>query len=345
MSASKLLVSVATAALVATSGAACAQESTVTLKFAHWVPPAHPIHQRSVGGWTKAVEESSGGTIKWMIFPAGQLGKAEDHYDIAKDGIADAAWINPGFSAGRFPVIGAAQMPQLIADGRTGSAALDDWYKQYAPREMPDVKICLVHTMYPLTFHAKKPIKRPEDLKGLKIRPSSAIEAAYLRSIGASPVPGTFPETRDMLDRGVIDGTTGVWASMIAFGIHKSVLQHIDLPFTVVPYVLAINKSKYDKLSARQKQAIDANCNAESAATFGGHLYDFELDGLKRLLAMGDKGRVVYKPTPDDVEAWRATIPAVKAAWSKEVSAKGYDAEAIFNSLVTKVKERNAQPK
>ena len=236
-------------------------------------------------------------------------------------------------------------MPQLIENGRTGSAALDDWYKQYAGKEMPEVKVCLVHTMYPLTFHSKKPVRRPEDLKGQKIRPSSAMEAAYLRSIGASPVPGTFPETRDMLDRGVIDGTTGVWASMIAFGIHKSVRQHIDLPFTIVPYVLAINTAKYNSLSARQKQAIDSQCNADAAATFGGHLYDFELDGLKRLIDMGDKDRVVYKPTPDDVAAWRATIPSVKAAWAKEVTAKGYDADAVFNSLTAKVSQYGAQPK
>lgn len=345
MKSARLFPSVAAATLILISGAAGAQESIATLKFAHWVPPTHPVHQRSVMGWVKAVEAASGGTIKWTVFPAGQLGKPEDHYDIAKDGIADATWINPGFNAGRFPVIGAAQMPQLIADGRTGSAALDDWYKQYASREMPDVKVCLVHTMYPLTFHAKKPIRRPEDLKGLKIRPSSAFEATYLRSIGAATVPGSFPETRDMLDRGVVDGTTGVWASMIAFGIHKSVSYHIDLPFTVVPYAIVINKAKYQGLTSRQKQAIDANCNSDSASAFGGHLYDFEFDGLKRLMAMGDKGRVVYKPTADDVAAWRATIPAVKSAWSKEVSAKGYDAESILSSLEAKVKERDAQPK
>lgn len=345
MSSQKFFAALTATALIASAGIATAHESTVTLKFAHWVPPSHPIQQKSVMGWLKAVEEASGGMIKWTVFPAGQLGKAEDHYDIARDGIADAAWINPGFNAGRFPIIGAAQLPQLIANGRTGSAALDDWYKQYVGKEMPDVKVCLVHTMYPLTFHAKKPIRRPEDLKGLKIRPSSAIEAAYLRSIGASPVPGTFPETRDMLDRGVIDGTTGVWASMIAFGIHKSVRQHIDIPFTVVPYVLAINQAKYNSLSSRQKQAIDANCNANAAATFGGHLYDFELGGLKRLIDMGDKDRVIYKPNAEEIAAWMATIPPVKAIWTKEVAAKGHDAEAIYNSLVAKIKQYGAEPK
>ena len=107
--------------------------------------------------------------------------------------------------------------------------------------------------------------------------------------------------------------------------------------------MLAINKTRYEKLSPRQKKAIDDNCNADAAATFGGYLYDFERDGLRRLIEMGDKDRVVYKPTAEDLAAWRATIPPVKAAWAKEVSAKGFDPDAVFNDLVARVRKVGAQ--
>ena len=328
---------------LAFAGAALAQERSHTLKFAHWVPPTHPIHVQAVLPWTKAIEAASGGTLKWTIFPAGQLGKAEDHYDLVRDGIADASWVNPGFNAGRWPVIGAAQIPQIMADTRGGSAAMTEWYQQYASREMGDVKVCFVHSLFPLTFHTKKRITRPEDLKGLKIRPSSAMEAQFIRNFGGAAVPGTFPETRDMLERGVADGTTGVWASLIAFGIHTAVKYHIDMAWTVTPYVIPINKAKYDGFSPAQKKAIDANCNADAARRFASPLYEFEANGLQKLQSMGDKDRVVYKPTAEDLAAWRAGVPAVKAIWAKEVAAKGYDADVVYNDLVERVKKQGAE--
>ena len=54
------------------------------------------------------VEKASGGTIKYKVFPSQQLGKAFDHYDMARDGIADFTYINPGYQPGRFPIIAAS---------------------------------------------------------------------------------------------------------------------------------------------------------------------------------------------------------------------------------------------
>ena len=63
-------------------------------------------------------------------FPAQQLGKAFDHYDMARDGIADIAYVNPGYAPGRFPIIGAGELPFLLANAKEGSAALDAWYRK-----------------------------------------------------------------------------------------------------------------------------------------------------------------------------------------------------------------------
>ena len=70
------------------SGAALAQEKTFELKLSHWVPPSHPL-QKALEEWGADVEKESGGTLHYKVFPAQQLGKAFDHYDMARDGIAD----------------------------------------------------------------------------------------------------------------------------------------------------------------------------------------------------------------------------------------------------------------
>ena len=87
------------AALAATgfSLTAAAQDKAVELKFAHWLPAQHALAKTGFEPWAKSVEAASKGSIKVAVFPAQQLGKAPDHYDMARDGIADMTWVNPGY--------------------------------------------------------------------------------------------------------------------------------------------------------------------------------------------------------------------------------------------------------
>ena len=80
------------------------------------MPPSHPL-QKALEDWGASVEKASGGTIKSKVFPSQQLGKAFDHYDMARDGIADMTYVNPGYQPGRFPIIG-RRLPFLIATRR-----------------------------------------------------------------------------------------------------------------------------------------------------------------------------------------------------------------------------------
>ena len=74
---------------------------------------------------------------------------------MARDGIADLTYINPGYQPGRFPIIGAGELPFLMANAKGGSQALDAWYRKYAATEMKDVKFCLAFMHDPGTFHPR----------------------------------------------------------------------------------------------------------------------------------------------------------------------------------------------
>src|SRR5213083_2597611 len=77
--------------LAASVTPATAQEKNFELKLSHWVPASHPL-QKALEEWGAAVEKETGGTVKSKVFPAQQLGKAFDHYDMARDGIADVTF-------------------------------------------------------------------------------------------------------------------------------------------------------------------------------------------------------------------------------------------------------------
>ena len=75
------LCSLAAITLALSLGSAAAQDKTFELKLSHWVPPSHPL-QKSMEEWGASIEKDSGGTIKYKVYPAQQLGKAFDHYDM-----------------------------------------------------------------------------------------------------------------------------------------------------------------------------------------------------------------------------------------------------------------------
>src|SRR3954471_16771196 len=154
-------------ASVLVAGSAAAQEKEVQLKISIWLPPAHPLVP-ATQQWAADIEKASGGSIKSVIFPAEQLGKAFDHYDMARDGIADVTYVNPGYQPGRFPVIAVGQIPFTFADGRKGTQALDSWYRRYAETEMKDTKFCFAFIHDPGSIHARKKVVVPADLKGMK---------------------------------------------------------------------------------------------------------------------------------------------------------------------------------
>ncbi len=325
-------------ALVA-ANPAVAQDKPVELRFAHWLPPTHPLARTGFEPWAKSVEAASKGSIKVMFFPAQQLGKAPDHYDMARDGIADMTWVNPGYQAGRFPMFAAGELPMLIGNAGRGSAALDAWYRAYAESEMKDVRFCFAH-VHTGTLHSKQPITDPAQIKGMKIRPSNGTMAAYMSLLGATNVQVSAPESRDALEKGVADAIVFPWESIITFGIDKVVKFHNDQKIYASTFAWTMNRGWYDKLGASQKKVIDEHCNNEWAGKVGVAWGDNEDGGQGRLEKMG--GHTIVQLTPEQHKAWRVAAEPLYTRWTESAGKLGHDGKASLEALRAELKKRDA---
>jgi TRAP-type C4-dicarboxylate transport system substrate-binding protein len=322
------------------AGQALAQDKPVEWRFSHWVPAAHPMHP-SAEAWAADIEKASGGTIKIKIFPAQQLGKAFDHYNMARDGIADVAHVNPGYEPGRFPVMGAMELPFLFSNAKAGSAALDAWYRKYAAKEMADVHYCLTFAHDPGTFHSsKKKIVVPGDVKGMKVRPANATIARFISILGGTNVQASAPEARDVLDRGVADAIFFPWGSMFLFGLDKVTKYHIDAPLYSTVFTYSMNKTKYDAMSTAQKKVIDDHCTTEWAVKLSSPWHDFEAAGRDKMKAA--PGHEVYALTPDQLKAWKASVAPLQKAWAEAVKKAGGDADALYKDFEATVAKHQA---
>jgi TRAP-type C4-dicarboxylate transport system substrate-binding protein len=326
--------------LAASVTPALAQEKTIELKLSHWVPASHPL-QKALEDWGAAVEKASGGSIKSKVYPAQQLGKAFDHYDMARDGIADVTYINPGYQPGRFPVIGAGELPFLMSDAKGGSMGLDAWYRKYAEKEMKDVKFCLGFIHSPSPFHSRtKKIVVPEDIKGMKIRPADATIANFVTLLGGTNVQSSAPEVRDIIERGVADAVTFPWGSLVLFGVDKVTKYHMDAPFYVTTFAFVMNKDKYNAMSDNQKKAIDDNCNTEAAGRVGELWGKFEDAGIDKVRAEPDQE--IYKLTPEQTAAWKTAAEPLVKTWAEGVKKTGVDPDAAMTELRASLTKYNA---
>jgi TRAP-type transport system periplasmic protein len=325
--------------LLSAFGVAMAQDKPVELKFAHWLPPTHSLSKTGFEPWAKSVEAASKGSIKVALFPAQQLGKAADHYDMARDGIADMTWVNPGYQAGRFPIFAAGELPFLVGKPGPGSAALDAWYRKYANNEMKDVKFCFAH-LHIGTFHSRKPITEPSQVKGMKIRSSNGTNAAFMSLLGATNVQVSAPEARDALEKGVADAISFPWDSIVSFGIDKAVKFHSDMRLYASDFVWVLNRGWYDKLSAGQKKVIDDHCNNEWAAKVGAAWGDFEDGGQAKLEKAA--GHTIVKLTPAQLDQWKKAAEPLYTQWVQSADKVGVNGKQALEELRKELANRKA---
>jgi TRAP-type C4-dicarboxylate transport system substrate-binding protein len=319
---------------------ASAQDKTFELKLSHWVPPSHPL-QKALEGWGNSVEQDSGGTIKYKIFPAQQLGKAFDHYDMARDGIADLTYVSPGYQPGRFPIFDAANLPFMFSNAKAGSGALDDWYRQYAPTEMKDVKFCLAFTHDPGSFHSRtKKITVPADIAGMKIRPAHASMASLVTQLGGTNVQAAAPEVRDIIEKGVADAVTFPWGSVMLFGIDKVTNYHMEAALYTTGFVWVMNKNTYEAMSLSQQKVIDNHCNKDWAEKLAAPWADFEHDGIAKLKAEPD--HEVYQLTETQLDQWKAAAVPVVQTWSAAVKKAASNPDEVLNTLKAQLAKSNS---
>src|SRR5262247_1572719 len=240
------------------AGPAGSQDKPIELKFSSWVGIAHGHHTGVMVPWAKMVEEKSGGRLKITIYPGSTLGKAADHFDMVKDGIADLAFTTPGYTPGRFPLITATELPLLFKSSRGGSLAVMSIFDKYFKNEFKDVKVLWFWVHPPGHFHlAKKQVKVLEDLNGLKIRAATPMLTTMVKTLGAVPVSIPAPDTYTALERGTVDGTIFPWEAIWSFKLAEVLRHHTVVNLYASPLMTVMNQKKYDALPPDLRKVID----------------------------------------------------------------------------------------
>jgi TRAP-type C4-dicarboxylate transport system substrate-binding protein len=320
-------------AALAVAASTSADVRAVELKLAHFVAPTHPYHP--VFQWLAGeVSKETNGALTIRIFPGGELGaNPAEQFNRAVDGIADIAFVIPGYTAAQFPRTLVIEYPGVRNDAVAGTDAL--WNARDALRdEYRRVKLLSLWTINPaVLFTRDKPIRKLEDLKGLKMRVASKSGGDMIKAWGGTPVFSPVTEMYNSIQTGVVDGTIIDAGAAIAFKLTE-ICNHVTVGMnsTMTSFSLVMNRASWDKLPAEQKAALD-KFTGIAIARKNNEAWDSLVDrGLK--LMGSTPGKQVITLDPAEAAKFNAAAQSVLTAYVAELDSKRLDGTTVLKELM-----------
>jgi TRAP-type C4-dicarboxylate transport system substrate-binding protein len=256
-------------------------------------------------------------------------------YDQARDGVVDIVWTLPGTTAGRFPRIEVFELPFMMNNAEATSKAYWEYFQTECPDEFKETHVLALQVHGPGMFHsAKKLIKDPSDLRGMKVRGPTRQVTKMLASVGATPVGMPLPGIPDALSKGTIDACVIPWEVVPSVKVHELTKFHSEFDnagsaLYTTTFVMAMNKPKYESLAPDLKKVIDANSGLATSGWLGKTQQGNDPAGRK---AAVDRGNTLHQFTPEARAAFTKLSSSIDDAWVKDMDGRGFDGKKLLAS-------------
>jgi TRAP-type C4-dicarboxylate transport system substrate-binding protein len=309
-------------------------QQSVTLKFHTFMAPMSNVWLLMHKPWMEKVEKESGGRIKFEAYPAMQLGGGPPQlYDQARDGVVDVVWTLPGWTAGRFPRVEVFELPFMMNNAEATSKAYWEYVKTHAADEFADTHVIALHVHGPGMFHsAKKLIKSPADLRGMKVRGPTRQVTKMLGAVGATPVGMPLPGIPDALSKGTIDACVIPWEVVPSIKVHELTKFHSEFDNTgpalyTSAFVMTMNKARYESLAPDLKKVIDANSGMATSGWLGKVQESNDAIGRK---AAVDRGNTIHQFSAAEREMFVKLSSANDDDWVADMDKRGHDGKKLL---------------
>ncbi len=268
--------------------AAAQEEAQYRLKLSTYVPSVHHQYSVTFVNWANELAERSNGRLVLDMYPAEQLGKLSQQYNLVRRGDVDIAFVLHGIPAGRFPLTELAHLPMLFRSGEQSAQVLMDLVPDYLAAEHRGVRILYIFGHSPgVIYTATRPVRVPEDLRGLRIRHPSSVIGETLRTWGASPAGMPVSELASNLDKGVIDGLVMPYDGGFGFRLAPYLDYATEIFSYVNTFAVVMNQRSYDELPADLQRLIDDTTGKRAAREVGARWDAMEVPGKEYMLANG----------------------------------------------------------
>lgn len=312
---------IAAASGLFSSGIAQAQQP-ILIKFSHVTAPDTP-KGKGAEKFKELAEKYTGGKVKVEIYPNSSLYKDKEEVEALQLGAVQM--LAP--STSKFAPMGlkeyeALDLPYIFPDdatfvkvskGPVGKALLGKL----------DSKGLKGLAFWDNGFHmisANKPLLKPADLRGMKIRISgSKVADAYLYAMGAIPQIIAFGELYQALQTGVVDGCENTPSNYYTQKLHE-VQKHITVTFHAhLSYAVITNKKFWEGLPPDIRTQLEKAMN--EATDYTNSIASTENEEALKAIKQSGK-TTVHELSAEEKELWKKTL---LATYSKAESRVGKD--------------------
>ncbi|MCB1907393.1 MAG: TRAP transporter substrate-binding protein [Rhodocyclaceae bacterium] len=285
----------------------CAAEPIV-IKFSHVVAVGTP-KGKAAQRFKELAEKYSGGAVRVEVFPDSTLYKDKEEFEALQLGAVQMiapslAKFSPlgmrSFEVFDLPfVFDSEEELHRVTGGEVGERLLES----LEPR---GIKGLAFWDNGFKSFSANRPIHRPEDLRGLRMRiQSSQVLHEQMRALGAQPQVMAFSEVFDALRAGVVDGTENPHSNLYTQHMHEVQSDVTISRHGYLGYAVLANLRFWESLPWAIRAALE-RALAEATSYANGIAAKENAEAIARVKASG--GTEVYELTAEERAAFRHAL-------------------------------------
>lgn len=335
------------AVFAAGAGPACAAEPIV-LKLHHLLGAKSNAQEDMLAPWAKRVEQAAGGKVRIEIYPSMSLGgKPPQLVRQARDGIVDIIWTVNGYTPGLFPRTEVFELPLVHTnDPAATSLAMYDMFDEYLAADYRGLKPLFLHVHAGNAIHmVDTGVRKPEDLKGKRMRIPTRTGAWILEALGTTPVGMPVPDLPQALATRNVDGALIPFEIIGTLKLHELTKYQIEgadqFRFGTLTFQVSMNLAKWTSLPPDVQKAFTDVSGEPWRRELGAIWRKAETDGLAPALAAGNTH---IQLTPAETDAFKARMAPVVDRWIKEVSAKGIDGRKLVDTARALIAKHSKAP-
>jgi TRAP-type C4-dicarboxylate transport system substrate-binding protein len=273
-----------------------------TLKFAT-LAPAGTAWMKEMTAGAERVAERSEGRVKLKFYPGGVMGNDQSVHRKIKIGQLHGGAFTSGGLSEINPGVQAYGLPMLFH-------SLDevDYVRERLDPVLKRETEAAGFVLLGITeggfarILSKQPMRDLESLRGSKVwvPEGDDVGLTVFRALGITPISLPIADVFTGLQTGLIETVPVNPTSAIAFQWHSSTSYMTDVPITYLIGVLAIDKSVFDKLSAKDQLIV----REEMGAVFERLDVINREDNEEAKDALKQQGITFLEPAPGEVERW-----------------------------------------
>jgi TRAP-type C4-dicarboxylate transport system substrate-binding protein len=313
-----------------------AQTEPVKLNYAMHFVSTHK--QYGVGeAWAKEVEKRTNGRVKVAMFPGGTLTPSPQNYDGVVKGISDIGLSWFAYTRGKFPMMEVLDLPLGYKSGLAATRLANEFYRKFKPKELDEVQVMYLGGHGPGILHTvSRPVRKLEDVKGLKIR-STGTSAKIAKALGGTPVALPIGDAYDALKRGVVDSMLVSLEAMEQWKLGEVLRYSIgnyEAAYTTVHFVV-MNKEKWTTLPPDVQKIIEA-INEEWIGKTG-IVWD-EVDISARKFIVEKLGNEFIELPEEEQHRWANAVRPLLDEWVESVESKGLPGKEALQFCLERLK-------